>query len=81
MHTDMYQLTMCYSYFSENRHKYHSCFEMFYRENPFKGTHVVFAGLREALVFIKDFSFSEEDIDYLKLILGEKEEGFWEYLR
>lgn len=37
IHTDLYQITMAYAYFKQNRYKQTAVFELFYRKNPFGG--------------------------------------------
>jgi nicotinate phosphoribosyltransferase len=41
-------------------------FEMFFRRQPFDGGYAIFAGLGTLLENLASFSFSNEDIDYLK---------------
>ena len=66
VYTDYYQLTMAQGYFLTKRAESVSCFDYFFRENPFKGGYVVFAGLTDALEMIEDFSFNGEILEYLK---------------
>ncbi|WP_456457055.1 nicotinate phosphoribosyltransferase [Thermovibrio sp.] len=62
--TDLYQLTMLYAYFKSGKTQTTS-FELFIRELPEKRNYLVFAGLKDAVNFIENLSFSKEDIDYL----------------
>jgi nicotinate phosphoribosyltransferase len=55
-------------------------FEMFFRHQPFDGGFTVFAGLGTMIERLQRFSFSEEDIEYLRG-LGCFEEPFLDYLR
>lgn len=66
IYTDYYQLTMAQGYFLSGRAETSSCFDYFFRENPFEGGYTLFAGLSDVLELIEDYSFSEEDINYLK---------------
>jgi nicotinate phosphoribosyltransferase len=79
IYTDYYQLTMAQGYFLTGRSNAKSCFDYFFRENPFHGGYVLFAGLTDVLEMIEGFSFSDEIIDYLRK-QGFKEE-FLSYLR
>lgn len=77
--TDMYQLTMAQGYFKSGTHKKQAVFNMFYRKNPCEGGYSIFAGLEQAIHYIKNFSLDQDDVDYL-LEQGFNEE-FVEYLR
>jgi nicotinate phosphoribosyltransferase len=77
--TDFYCLTMAQGYWKTNMNR-RSVFEMFYRRQPFGGGFAVFAGLETLLERLGQFTFSEEDIDYLRG-LGLFEEAFLEYLK
>lgn len=37
IHTDMYQITMAYSYFKQGKHNEEAAFELFFRKSPFGG--------------------------------------------
>ncbi len=65
MMTDLYQLTMMNGYFLEGKAKQQCVFDVFFRQ---KGTmnYVVFAGLDQAIDYIKNLHFSAEDIEYLR---------------
>lgn len=79
LYTDYYQLTMAQGYFLSGMANTSSCFDYFFRANPFNGGYVVFAGLSDVLEMIETFKFDDEDIEYLKS-LGFKQE-FLNYLR
>jgi nicotinate phosphoribosyltransferase len=66
IYTDYYQLTMAQGYFLTGRTDAVSCFDYFFRENPFHGGYVIFAGLTDVLEMIEGFSFSDEMIEYLR---------------
>ncbi|KAK2146769.1 hypothetical protein LSH36_583g01009 [Paralvinella palmiformis] len=55
-------------------------FDMFYRKQPFGGGYAIFAGLSELLQILSQFSFSKDDIQYLRQ-LGNFEESFLNYLQ
>jgi nicotinate phosphoribosyltransferase len=79
IYADYYLLTMAQGYFLTGRADATSCFDYFYRENPFDGGYVVFAGLTDVLDLIEHFSFGDDMLEYLRR-LGFKEE-FTQYLR
>lgn len=64
--TDLYQITMVYAHWKNQRHQDPAIFELFFRKNPFGGEYTIFAGLDECLKFIQHFSFSSSDIQYLQ---------------
>ena len=76
--TDMYQLTMAYSYWVGGRHEEHTIFELFHRKNPFKGQFTLFAGLEEAIRFVANFKFTEEQVAYVKDLIPGCNPGFLE---
>ncbi|GFU45477.1 nicotinate phosphoribosyltransferase [Nephila pilipes] len=79
--TDLYQITMAYAYWKNNKCSDHAVFDLFFRKNPFHGEFTVFAGLEECLKFLENFRYSESDINYLKNILPSNvEPAFFEFL-
>ncbi|MCI2076928.1 MAG: nicotinate phosphoribosyltransferase, partial [Sphaerochaeta sp.] len=76
--TDYYELCMMQGYFATG-HNPDVVFDMFYRNNPFNGGYAVFTGLNELVDKLEDFSFSQEDIGYLRS-LGTFTEPFLSYL-
>ncbi|KAJ8610160.1 hypothetical protein CTAYLR_008729 [Chrysophaeum taylorii] len=81
MLTDYYQVSMAYIYWKQGRQDEAACFELFFRKNPFNGEFTIFAGLDEALRFVANFRFTDADIVYLRKMLPEAEEGFFEWAR
>ena len=77
--TDFYSLTMAQGYW-KNERKERAVFEMFFRHQPFGGGYSIFAGLDTLLQKLSNFSFSGEDIEYLKG-LGVFEDAFTDYLK
>ena len=63
--TDLYELTMLAGYLEQGMHERPAVFDLFFRQNPFKGGYAVFAGLETALCYLEKLRFSEEDLDYL----------------
>lgn len=63
--TDFYELTMAQGYWKNNmNHKV--VFDMFFRRQPFNGGFSVFAGLENLIDAITDFTFGDDDIEYLR---------------
>jgi len=55
-------------------------FDMFYRENPCGNGYAVAAGLAQVIDYIKELSFTDDDINYLRST-GTFNESFFEYLK
>ena len=64
--TDYYQLTMMQGYYRAGIDKRQSCFDLFFRYNPFGGGYTIAAGLEEALKYLESIKFSDDDIEFLK---------------
>merc|ERR1719411_795173 len=64
--TDLYQLTMAYSYFKLGKHTQTAVFEVFFRKAPFQGSFAVFCGLEDVLRFTNTFKFTKNQIAWLK---------------
>ncbi|MCS7124510.1 MAG: nicotinate phosphoribosyltransferase [Candidatus Bathyarchaeota archaeon] len=78
MLTDLYELTMCASYF-EHKKLGQATFDLFIRRLPPNRSYFLFAGLEQVLLFLEKMRFTEEHIKYLKS-LGFKDD-FLDYLR
>ncbi|MHC4168532.1 MAG: nicotinate phosphoribosyltransferase [Planctomycetota bacterium] len=76
--TDMYELTMAQVYF-DKRMAETAYFETYIRKLPANWGFFVMAGLGEIESFIREFRFSETDIDYLRSTKRFKED-FLKYL-
>lgn len=63
--TDLYQLTMMQGYFSTNLKDKIVVFDLFYRENPCGNGYAISCGLEQAIEYIKNLKFSNDDIEYL----------------
>jgi nicotinate phosphoribosyltransferase len=61
-------------------HERRAIFEMFFRRQPFNGGYAIFAGLGTLLENLKTFTFSNEDIVYLRT-QGLFEDSFLAYLK
>ena len=79
--TDFYQLTMAYGYWKSERHNDPAVFDLFFRQCPFGGEFVVFAGLEEALRYLSSYSFSDAQIEYLRSLMPHCEPEFFAWLR
>ena len=77
--TDFYSLTMAQGYWKRGK-KERAVFEMFFRTQPFNGGYAIFAGLGTLLEKLTDFSYSNDDINYLKS-LNVFESTFLDYLK
>ena len=78
MFTDLYELTMCASYF-DNRRFEPATFDLFIRRLPPNRSYFLFAGLEQVLIFLEKVRFNEEHVDFLKK-QGFKDD-FLDYLR
>ena len=79
MMTDLYQLTMMHGHFMRNA-KEEAVFDLFFREPTGNSSYAIVAGLEQAIEYIRDLKFTEEDIAYLDgLYLFSQE--FLEYLK
>ncbi len=63
---DFYELTMSNGYFEHNLKDKKVCFDMFFRKIPDGGGFAIMAGVEQLIDYIKNLSFSDEDIKYLK---------------
>lgn len=84
--TDFYQLTMVYAAWKTGRDTAKwGVFDLYFRNNPFKGGYAVNCGLGSVLDFVENFRISEEDCDYLATLKGADgnvlfEKAFLEFL-
>ena len=77
--TDLYQLTMGYGFYKHDKHEEEVVFDLFFRKNALI-TYSLAAGLEQAVEYLLDWHFDEEDIVYLRS-LQLFDEDFLEYLR
>lgn len=66
LYTDYYELTMAQGYFLAGRKDEQACFNYFFRDLPFDGGYVVFAGLGDLLEILEGFKFHEDELAYLE---------------
>ena len=77
--TDLYQLTMGYGFYRQNKHEEEVVFDLFFRKNALI-TYSLFAGLEQAMDYLLKWRFDDEDIAYLRG-LNLFDEGFLDYLK
>ena len=63
--TDLYEFTMSNGYFVKQRDEI-AYFDIFFRKVPDKGGYAIAAGLHELIDYVKNLSFDEDDINYLR---------------
>ncbi|MGG3691590.1 nicotinate phosphoribosyltransferase [Heyndrickxia ginsengihumi] len=80
LHTDLYQINMVKAYWEDGIHNRKVVFEAFFRKIPFDNGFAIFAGLERIIEYLKNFSFSDDDIAYLREEVG-YEEAFLQYLK
>ena len=77
--TDLYQLTMGYGFYKHGKHEEEVVFDLFFRKNALI-TYSIAAGLEQAMDYLLNWHFDEEDIDYLRS-LKLFDEDFLKYLK
>lgn len=79
MLTDFYEITMANGFFENGRGEQTVYFDMFFRTVPDGGGVAIMAGLEQIIHYLKNLSFSADDIEYLR---GKKlfSEEFLNYL-
>ena len=83
---DLYEVTMACAYWKAGVSREEAAFHLFFRENPFGGGFTLACGLADAIDFIREFHFEEDDLAYLASQIGNDgkplfEEGFLDHLR
>lgn len=79
MMTDLYELTMMNGYLRFGMEKNRACFDLFYRKQGDITAYAVAAGLEQAIEYVKNLHFTDEDIAYLRS-LGIFDDAFLTYL-
>lgn len=79
--TDLYQLTMAVGYWAERRTE-RAVFELFVRRLPGDRSYLLAAGLEEAVAYLENFRFTDEEIAYLRglPVFAQTPPGFFEAL-
>ena len=80
MLTDFYEITMANGFFENGHGEQTVYFDMFFRTIPDGGGFAIMAGLEQVIEYLKNLSFSDEDIAYLRSKKLFSEE-FLQYLR
>ncbi len=70
LRTDLYQLTMAYSYWKSGKDRDEAIFHLYFRENPFNGGYTIAAGLEEAVAYLESLRFGEDDLRFLATVRG-----------
>lgn len=63
---DFYEYTMANGYFNKNMQDRVAYFDVFFRKVPDEGGYAIVAGLEQIINYIRNLSFDEEDISYLR---------------
>ena len=84
--TDLYQLTMAYGYWKTGQPEREAVFHLFFRKHPFQGGFSVACGLRDAIEYLRELRFPDEELAYLATLTGNDgkplfERAFLDYLR
>lgn len=79
MMTDLYELTMMNGYLRFGMEKNRACFDLFYRKQGDITAYAVAAGLEQAIEYVKNLHFTDEDIAYLRS-LGIFDDAYLTYL-
>ncbi len=77
--TDLYQLTMGYGFFKNGKHEEEVVFDLFFRRNKMI-TYSIAAGLEQAMDYLLNWHFTDDDIAYLRS-LNIFDESFLAYLK
>ena len=66
MLTDFYEITMGNGYFEKGKRDTIASFDLFFRDVPDNGGFAVMAGLEQAVQYLENLHFSDDDIAYLR---------------
>lgn len=66
--TDLYEFSMANGYYQTQPHDMRARFDMFYRTVPDHGSFVLAAGLQQVIEEVKNWHFTQDDIDYMKTL-------------
>ncbi len=81
--TDLYELTMAAGYFDAGKQGHKATFELSLRNLPGNRNYVVAAGLQQAVEYLQNLSFAEDEIAYLRGLpqFQQVSPAFFDYLR
>lgn len=65
LNTDLYELTMAQAFFGSGKIDTRACFNIFFRDNPFKGGYAIACGAGQIGDLVKHFHFTESSLEYL----------------
>lgn len=68
--TDLYQLTMGYSYWKSGTAEKEAVFHLFFRKAPFGNAFTVACGLRYTIDFLQNFRITDSDAAFLSTLRG-----------
>lgn len=68
MLTDLYQLTMMYGFYRCGMSEKAAVFDLFFRKAPGGSAYAIAAGLEQAIAFVNNLHFEDEDIEYLRTL-------------
>ena len=67
MMTDLYQLTMMYGYYRENKMNQQVVFDLFFRKpDSMISSYAIAAGLEQVVEYIENLNFNDDDIEFLR---------------
>ncbi|HTQ53954.1 MAG TPA: nicotinate phosphoribosyltransferase [Bryobacteraceae bacterium] len=81
--TDLYELTMAAGYYQAGKVQQKATFELTVRRLPAHRNYVIAAGLPQAIEYLLNLGFTEDEIGYLRGLptFRQVPDGFFEYLR
>jgi nicotinate phosphoribosyltransferase len=68
--TDLYQITMAYSYWKTGTADREAVFHLIFRKQPFQGGYTLACGLADSIQYLRGFKFVKSDLDYLGSLQG-----------
>ena len=70
---DLSQINMAYCLWKQGMQDYEAAYHLYYRKAPFKGVFTIFSGLDQILEILNNFSFSQDDISFLRSLKNPNE--------